>query len=191
MKARSFLLLLATVAIMFSCEKDDNKPTPVNEEELITTLILDFVDQNTMDTVRFSFVDLDGDGGNAPVITNSTLSDSSDYLVYVSFFNETENPAEDITLEVIDEGDEHQVFYLIANNLEMTMAYANTPRNLDANGRPIGVEANATTLGVSNGTLTVVLRHEPNKSASGVSQGDITNAGGETDIEVVFQVEVI
>ena len=42
-----------------------------------------------------------------------------------------------------------------------------------------------------NGTITVILRHEPDKDASGVSNGDITNAGGETDIEVVFNVEVM
>ncbi|HBK71516.1 MAG TPA: type 1 periplasmic binding fold superfamily protein, partial [Flavobacteriaceae bacterium] len=35
-----------------------------------------------------------------------------------------------------------------------------------------------------------ILRHEPNKSASGVSDGDITNAGGETDIEVIFNITV-
>ena len=33
-----------------------------------------------------------------------------------------------------------------------------------------------------------MLRHEPDKSAAGVSSGDITNAGGETDIEVSFNV---
>ena len=35
-------------------------------------------------------------------------------------------------------------------------------------------------------TMTVILRHEPNKAGAGVSDGDITNAGGETDIEVTF-----
>jgi len=34
----------------------------------------------------------------------------------------------------------------------------------------------------------VTLRHQPDKGAIGVSDGDITNAGGETDIEVLFDV---
>jgi hypothetical protein len=38
--------------------------------------------------------------------------------------------------------------------------------------------------------LKITLRHEPNKKASGVVGGSITNAGGETDIEVSFDVEV-
>jgi len=41
------------------------------------------------------------------------------------------------------------------------------------------------------GGLRITLRHEPNKTAAGVQNGDITNAGGETDIEVTFTFEVI
>ncbi len=61
---------------------------------------------------------------------------------------------------------------------------------MDVNGNPIGISTIVTTNGASTGTITVTLRHEPNKDASGVSTGDITNAGGETDIEVIFNVEV-
>ena len=43
---------------------------------------------------------------------------------------------------------------------------------------------------MGSGTITVTLRHEPNKDAAGVSSGDIANAGGETDIEVTFNVEI-
>jgi len=38
--------------------------------------------------------------------------------------------------------------------------------------------------------VTITLRHEPAKDATGVSDGDITNAGGETDISVNFPVEI-
>jgi hypothetical protein len=34
------------------------------------------------------------------------------------------------------------------------------------------------------------LRHEPNKDALNVASGEITNAGGETDIEVSFPVTI-
>jgi len=34
------------------------------------------------------------------------------------------------------------------------------------------------------------LRHQPNKSGDNVASGDITNAGGETDIEVTFDVTI-
>ena len=35
-----------------------------------------------------------------------------------------------------------------------------------------------------------LLRHKPNKSGNGVQSGDITNAGGETDIVVTFELDV-
>ena len=42
-----------------------------------------------------------------------------------------------------------------------------------------------------SGELQVVLRHEPDKFGANVSAGDITNAGGETDIEVMIPYVVL
>ncbi|MDZ7846151.1 MAG: hypothetical protein U5L96_04995 [Owenweeksia sp.] len=61
---------------------------------------------------------------------------------------------------------------------------------MDNNGRPIGVQTSATTGSASSGDLDVILRHEPNKDGPGVANGDITNAGGETDVQVNFQVSI-
>jgi len=74
---------------------------------------------------------------------------------------------------------------------------------MDADGNPVGLSSTLTTGAAGSGTLTVTLRHEPMKSATGVTlrhepmksatgvaDGDITNAGGETDIEIVFPVDV-
>jgi hypothetical protein len=54
----------------------------------------------------------------------------------------------------------------------------------DGDGNPIGLRNRATTPAAGSGTITAILRHMPNKSAAGVASGDITNAGGDTDIEV-------
>ena len=62
--------------------------------------------------------------------------------------------------------------------------------DLDEEGKPIGLSTVLTTGEMGSGTITVTLRHEPNKDAAGVSSGDIANAGGETDIEVTFNVEI-
>ena len=40
------------------------------------------------------------------------------------------------------------------------------------------------------GAITVSLVHEPNKSASGVEDGDISNTGGETELVVSFPITV-
>ena len=107
------------------------------------------------------------------------------YTGTVSFLNELEDPAEDITVEVLEEGAEHQVFYQLTNSLGSI-----TYTDMDANGDPIGLNFVLTTNDAGNGVMSVILKHEPNKAADGVSTGDITNAGGETDVEVNFSVTV-
>jgi hypothetical protein len=78
------------------------------------------------------------------------------------------------------------VFYQLPSSIG-TVTYSDT----DTNGRPVGLNFTlvAGTAG-STGTLTVTLRHLPNKTASGVSSGSITNAGGNTDAAVTFSLAV-
>ena len=78
---------------------------------------------------------------------------------------------------------EHQ-FFFTATGANLTVGYADE----DDNGNPLGLVTTLTTSDASSGTIQVVLRHEPDKSATGVQSGDITNAGGETDIEVTFDI---
>lgn len=177
----------ALLIVLFASACDSDDPEPVNEEELITTVNVIFTNQaNASDVQTASFVDLDGEGGNAPVITGATLNANMTYNVSVEFLNEAENPVEDITTEVVEEGLEHQIFMLIANGLNLSYSYGDQ----DSSGDPIGVVGTASTGAASTGTLNVVLRHEPVKDAAGVSDGDITNAGGETDISVTFTIDI-
>ena len=181
------VLALATVVVaMNSCKKDDPvEPVIENEEEVITTLNFTLTPDDGGDAVVFSFQDLDGDGGNAATIENGTLAANTTYTGALELLNETESPAEDITEEVEEEAEEHQ-FFFETTLTAMSVAYADT----DADGNPIGLATTVTTGDAETGSLTITLRHEPVKDGAGVSDGDITNAGGETDIEVTFDVDV-
>jgi len=188
MKAIKFLSMLAIAALTFnSCSNDDDAPAPVNEGEVITTVIVTLTPQGSGTAVTLTSRDLDGDGPNAPVVTVSgPLSTNTVYNGSVQFLNELENPAEDITEEVAEEADEHQIFYIISGGVG-TINYTDS----DANGNPVGLLFTLSTSAMAtNGSITVTLRHEPNKDAPGVSEGNITNAGGETDAEVSFNVAV-
>ena len=181
-----FNFIMATAIIALSCSSDDN-PVPVNEEEVITTMTLTLVPQGGGDNVVLQTRDLDGDGPNPPVVTVSgDFSSNTSYDGSIVLLNETESPAEDITEEVEEEADEHQFFFQLGGTIDVTAAYADT----DDNGNPIGLSFTLSAGDASNGTLTVILRHQPDKDATGVSDGDITNAGGETDIEQTFQVSI-
>ncbi|WP_340198710.1 type 1 periplasmic binding fold superfamily protein [Ascidiimonas sp. W6] len=180
MKKNVFLIGLLTL-IFTSCSSDD--PAPVNEEEIITTMtvVLTATGQNT---VTLQSRDLDGDGPDEPVITISgPLTTNTTYTGSITLLNETVSPVEDITEEVEEEDEEHQFFYQTSGSVAST-AY----NDEDSNGNPVGLNFTLTTGGTGPGTIQITLRHEPNKSASGVANGDITNADGETDIAQLFNV---
>lgn len=176
----AFITLLFTSFI--SCDNDN---APVNEEEVITTVITTLTGGGQIITLTSK--DLDGDGPNAPIVTVSgNLTIGTTYTGSTTFLNELVDPAEDISEEVEEEGDEHQVFYSLSSSLG-TVTY--DAANVDANGKPIGLQFSLITSTIqSTGTLTVTLRHLPNKNASGVSNGDITNADGSTDALVTFPI---
>lgn len=179
------LALVLFVATVFTVCSDDD-PEVVNEEELITTLTATLTPSGGGTEIILKSVDLDGDGPNAPVITvSANLTANTDYTGVLKIENETESPAEDITVEVLEEDEEHQFFFTPTNNVA-TVTY----NDMDGNGNPIGVRFILTTTTAASGNLTITLRHEPVKTASGVNSGDITNAGGETDVQAVFPVTV-
>jgi hypothetical protein len=70
-------------------------------------------------TVTMTSRDLDGDGPNVPVVTVSgDLLVNTTYSGAVSFLNESVTPVDDITVEVKEEGLEHQLFFQAAEAIE-------------------------------------------------------------------------
>ncbi|MGY8976762.1 MAG: hypothetical protein ACKVLJ_01235 [Cytophagales bacterium] len=178
----SIFISLITIV---SCSDDPEDPIVENEEEVITTLTYTLTPSEGGSAVVLTYQDLDGDGAGEPTITNGTLSASTVYSGVLTLLNETEDPAESITEEIDEEDDEHQ-FFFSSTITDLQVAYADT----DGDGNPVGLATTLTTSAAGLGTLTITLRHEPEKSASGVASGDITSAGGETDISVTFTITV-
>ena len=177
------IYIFLTLIIFGSCQPNDE---PLNQEELITTFIYTLSDSNG-NQVILSFKDVDGSGGLNPIYyVSGSLKANTTYAGSLELLNESVSPVDTITHEIVSEDFAHQFFYLKSNVLNASIHYA----DLDKNGKPLGVKSSMTTGSPSTGTIKIVLRHEPNKDAQNVSQGDITNAGGETDIEVEFNVEV-
>ncbi len=181
-----FTLLLTFAVLSFTaCEKDD--PEIPNEEELITTLKYTLTPADGGTAVEMSFQDLDGDGGEEPAITNGVLASNTTYNGRLELLNEQTAPAESINTEILEEAVDHQFFFsptLPGDSVKIEYD------DQDTNGNPLGLNTTLTTTITGAGTLTIILRHEPNKTAEGVATGDISNAGGESDIEVTFAIEV-
>lgn len=182
--------LLFIVMTLSSC--DDNTPTIPNEEELITTVILELTDGNGND-IDFISRDLDGEGGNAPVLTTEALAANTVYTGHLELLNELHEEEEEeaeeehghahgenISDEVREEAEEHQVFYLLSGGADATIAYDED--DIDANGNPVGLEVAITTGDASSGSLRIVLRHLPKKP----NDGTLDDAGGSSDVDVSF-----
>lgn len=181
-----FAIPLLALALFSSCEEDDFIPQIVNEEEVITKMTLTMTPVGGGTAVTLVTDDPDGDGPLAPVVTGGTFLANTTYNGSIELLDESDpTDVEDITEEVEEEDDEHQFFFSATGNVG-TITYSDA----DGDGNPVGLSFQFVTGSATTGTLTVTLRHEPNKDAAGVSNGDITNAGGETDIEATFNVTV-
>ncbi len=191
MKTNKWLAFFALGAVFISCSNDDDNPEPVLEEEVITTMTATLTPSGGGTNVILETRDLDGDGPNAPVISvSANLAANTTYSGNIVLLNETETPAENVTEEIEELAEEHQFFFAASTSLNASIAYNDTEADYSTNTgtNPVGLSFTLTTTDATSGTLTITLRHEPNKSAAGVIQGDIANAGGETDITATFNL---
>ena len=178
-----FLLVIVSCLSSFSCGDDDTDiATP---QESITTLTYTLTPNNGGDPVTFTYRDLDGDGGDEPVVLGGTLVANLSYVGRVEVLNESVLPAENITEVIDEEGDDHQLFFSYSIS-GLAVSYADT----DDNGNRLGLVSNLRTSSAGNGTLTVTLLHDPDKFAASVANGDLTNAGGQIDIQAMFNITV-
>jgi hypothetical protein len=198
-----FSLFLATSLSVHTACSDDDVEGGGNEEEVITTITLSFTPAGGGEAVTAAFDDADGDGGEAPTVDPINLATATTYDLTVRFQNKLETPAEEITDEVRDESDEHQLFFTgTAVNGPASdqpgAPLAHTYSDADGNGLPVGL-SNAIVTTTGTGTLTVVLRHLPPVNdvavktaelASTVRADGLAALPGESDVQVDFAVTV-
>lgn len=187
---KSITLILFVNLFLFACTDDDDDSvnnnggsniTP-NEEELITTVELQFSDTMGTAVDTFRFRDPDGDGGNQPTIDTLRLSSDSIYDLNIKFLDESDPmDVEDITMEIMAEDDEHLVCFDMGNMSAVQFIINKT----DSDGNyELGLQSRWQTFAAFEGSVKVILKHQP-----GVKDG--TCAPGETDIEVDFPLIVM
>ena len=133
MKTLKLIILSIFISTAFVSCSDDDDPEPINSEEVITTVRFVLNPVGTGPTVVFQSQDLDGDGGDPPIISEGVLVANTTYTATLELLNELEDPAEDITEEVAEEAEEHQ-FFFVSTVTDLSVAYG----DMDANDNPIG-----------------------------------------------------
>jgi hypothetical protein len=173
-----------------------------HEHELITTVELTF---SAAGADSFTAIWTDPENDGSPEVDDISLTMGMDYDVTVRFLNELESPAEDISPEILDEADQHQVFFTgtavqgpaMSDNPDAVVEHAYGDE--DSDGLPLGLENDLSTLGTGEGTFVVTLRHMPLESgtavknenaASDVASGGFGAIGGDNDVEVTFSLTV-
>lgn len=187
MKTIKFITsVFVTIVLYSSCKKDKapdpQTPPPVNQGEVITTLKLIFTDSaNTSSISAFVFKDADGEGGNGPSIFDTIkIQSNKTYFVSVLLLDETKNPVDTTSNEVLEEANDHLLFFH-HNNVNVNTSYIDQDSNNPP--LPIGLSTKWKTGNISSGTSQVILKHQP-----GTKNG--SEIPGETDIDVIFPSKV-
>lgn len=200
MKTSRFAL---STFLLAACADVEDAHDHAHEHELITTVVLTFTPLAGGTPLTFRWADPEGDG--SPEIDDISLADADDYDLSISFLDEQEDPAEDLSAEIADEADEHQVFLTgtgvegpaTPENAAAIVAHAYADE--DADGRPLGLQSTIATRGVGSGTLVVTLQHLPAQDGSPQKVDDLAEEvaasglgalPGEADVSVTFPLIV-
>lgn len=186
-------LFLVITLFTFSACSDDDAPPVENQEEEITRITATFLNQDdATDVVMAIWFDEDSEGSGAAIVDDIVLKPNTSYFMTLSLENTLVTPAEDITEEVDEEGDEHMFFFGFTDGLFADPTGDGNIDNrgddmnyidFDANQQPVGLESTWITGETGTGSFRIILKHQPDiKSATSAS------ADGETDVDITFRV---
>lgn len=189
------LFIAASLLIITSCSKDD--PEHIHEGEVITRVTLTFT--NLADDSQTVVVwndehageddhdhDHDHDHDEEGEHVEIDLAPNSTYSVEIKFENASDpSDVEDVTLEVIEEADEHQVFFEVVDLNNLTIESADDDET-DNEGNRLNIKTTWTTTAAASGDVRAYLIHEPN-SKTGTTRDDF---GGEVDVQVDYEVHI-
>ena len=195
MKKVFFYAFSALLFVTTSCS-DNDEPAVVNEEEVITKVTIQVTNLSDSSTSIYTFSvephDHSDDDDNADDDDHADgdhmeieLASNSSYLFEFKVLNDTDpNNVENVTLEIIDEADTHQVFYEILDSSISIEAAADD--TFDSNSNPVMLKTIWTTTTATVADVEAFLLHEPT-SKIGTTRDDF---GGSADVEIDFEAHV-
>ena len=194
----NFLLIISAFLLVISCDKGE--PVVVHEHEVFTRVVLEVKKDGETNFKKYTFEveghddhghddhgdDDHGDDDHGDEHTEVELDTNSTYHVGIFFYNDSDpDNIEDVTLEVIEEADAHQVFYEMTEISGFSIAAASDDTK-DSNGNPLFLKTSWTTASETSGDVMAYLIHEPS-SKTGSARADF---GGATDVEIEFEVHI-
>ncbi len=192
------------MAFLSGCQGTVETPDPEgNEEEVITAVELTFTPTGGGSSFVAMWEDPENDG--SPIIDDIVLAEGEEYALEISFLNQLEDPAEDITEEVAEEADEHQVLIYGSavdgpgSDIGATAIVTHAYDDEDSAQLPIGLSNTLSATGPGDGVLSIMLRHVPPENGTAVktdtlaadfAEGGTNEIGGGVDADVDFAITV-
>lgn len=171
----SFWAILA-IAI-HACNDTSNPPSPIDEQEVITTLKIELKDTISGALYSYFFRDPDGEGGNSPIQWDTIKMDTQRvYKSTLRILNESNpNAIIDVSNEIKAEASSHIICYTVSNAL-LTVTRTDTDGTY-----AVGLESIWNSKTLATGKLNIKLKHQPNLKNGSCDPG-------ETDIDVDFPI---
>lgn len=204
------ILPLLLVALAGCPDVEDHDTDPDDNHGLVTRVELTFT-PGAGDPLVFTWADPENDGSPAidPIVLPDDSTDANHapraYALTVRLFNDLVEPVEEVTSEIEEDSEDHQLFYLgsavlgpaTGSNTSAVVEHAYD--DTDAGGLPIGLANTITTTALGSGDLNVVLRHLPPENgeplkvdglAATVASEGFGAIGGDNDVDVTFPLTV-
>lgn len=210
-KKYSIIPVLAAAVLVTGCKKEEEKeevPEEEHEHEGITHVHLKFTNvADATDTVEVEAVDPDGEGvAELEVLDTINLDQGKTYTLTLEILNEEEHEEEgeeeheeehgvDIGAEILEEADEHQLFFAFSDgafsdpsgdgNIDNASDAINY-EDEDVNGNPLGLTTTWTAgAGYPLGEFRVKLMHQPGIKTASTGAND-----GDADFDLTFVLNV-
>ena len=188
--------LLSSVLLFISCDKDDT-PDAENEIEVFTKAVIVVTNLSDDSSETYNFEVEEHDHEHSVIVqaqedeeghgdhTEIELESDSEYKFEITFLNDSDpNNVIDMTEEVIEEADEHLVFYeIIGDGISYDTTSGDT---LDSEGNALNLVTKWTTTAATVVDVEAYLIHQPT-SKTGTTRDDF---GGATDVEIEFEAHV-
>ncbi len=187
MKKQFILAALAVSTLILgttACKKTDD-PTP-DEQELITTAKLTFTNGGVSQTFTYKVQNGFGSGTQGTVyIDTIKLAPNTDYAVSAQILNESANPVEDVTTEILEKQLEHLFLYISTPASGAgSLSFGNGQK--DSGGQPFNLSGTIHSGAAGAGTLDLYLMHMPTNKSGATPAA----SGGETDVHAIFPVSL-
>ncbi len=163
-------ITIITILTISSCSKEDPKqPLPSNPQEVLTTILIKGYNQNdslnTNDQFNYKWEDLDGDGGNLPVIDTINLDSGIIYTCEIIILDKTKTPFDTVSNAIEEEKNAHQFFFTPSANLISKIKAEILDFDTNIPSLPVGLSFNLNTKSNQSfttpilGSLNMVLSH--------------------------------